>query len=190
MAIDKELIRPLYSELQGYLKQAPPIEKAHDITYTASLWENYNNTVGIIIKETGDENFNRFKLAGNDVQRRDDDGIQFIKLITYNQKLGGIISYIYGKYFADEINPLSGTPSTIISQNQQQSQSIQIILEVQEKLIEAKHKYPEQSKERKFIDKIKDSLPSIKSAADLLGIIFKVAKDFGVGIDELKAIFS
>jgi hypothetical protein len=38
-------IRPLYSEFQGYLSQAPTIEKPHDASYDQSLWLQYNEAV-------------------------------------------------------------------------------------------------------------------------------------------------
>jgi len=58
---EKEDIRPIYSELQGYLSQAPN-GKIELITYTKGkgLWEQVNETIDELSKITGND-YSRFK---------------------------------------------------------------------------------------------------------------------------------
>ena len=76
----------------------------------------------------------------------------------YRSNLGGLISRLYGEFFSDEVNPLSGSPSTVIHQNQNQQVHIQILLDFQNLLNQASSKTDLDDKERGFIDKLKDSL--------------------------------
>jgi hypothetical protein len=110
--------------------------------------------------------------------------------ITYRQKLGGLISHLHGKYFADERAPFSGGPSTIITQSQQQSQFIQMVLDMQSKIDEQMPHFSEGSKEKGFLQKLKSSLSSISDVTQLLNQLFKLAKEFGLNIDSVSKIFS
>jgi hypothetical protein len=75
-----------------------------------------------------------------------------IAVSTYRQKLGGLISWLHGKYFTDEPPPFSGMPSTVIIQVQQQSVSVQMLLDIQTKIDEALTK-AKGEKEQGFLKK-------------------------------------
>ncbi len=109
-----ENIRPIYTELQGYLSQAPNKDKVSTI-YDANLWEHVNHA----IDELGiasEEDYGHFKMIA---QRSGQRRIPSLNVDTYRTKLGGLISRLHGKYFSDEPGPFRGMPSTVISQSQQ-----------------------------------------------------------------------
>ncbi|OGF65121.1 hypothetical protein A2Z53_03470 [Candidatus Giovannonibacteria bacterium RIFCSPHIGHO2_02_42_15] len=109
----KGKIRPIYSELQGYLSQAPPIgEHGNATTYDDTLWRQFNTTIEELNKISG-EDFNKFRVTG---MQECSSNSQFIYVSNYRQKLGGIISHLHAKYFSEETPPFSGMPSTIINQ--------------------------------------------------------------------------
>lgn len=174
----KNKIRPIYSELQGYLTQAPPIgEHGNTTTSDDTLWKQFNITIDELNIITG-KAFTKFKVIKIE---RGQNG-QYIKVSNYRQKLGGLISHLYGEYFSDEQSPFSGMPSTIINQNQSQnqSQSLSIILELQEKIINEIPKHKEGTKERNFLEKFKPGLSTIKSVTDILSLALKIGADFGL----------
>jgi hypothetical protein len=183
---DKENIRPIYSELQGYLSQAPASDKQYLIGDPA-LWEQINETINELARVSG-ENYERFGLTPG---QSGGGGKKFLDTNTYRAKIGGLISKLHGKYFPDEPAPFTGMPSTVISQTQQQSQSVhvQMLLEVQSKIDQKLPEFGEGTKERTFLQKVKGSLSSIKDTMGLILLLVNVAKECGLSIDDLKSIF-
>ena len=92
----KQKIRPIYSELQGYLSQAPNADKPEATIGDKSLWEQYNRTVGEFSQISG-KDYRNFLIEPIQGSYK-----QFIRINTYRQKLGGIISRIHGEFFSDE----------------------------------------------------------------------------------------
>ncbi|MGD0624764.1 MAG: hypothetical protein ABSB32_08600 [Thermodesulfobacteriota bacterium] len=180
--MEKEKIRPFYSELQGYLSQSPPLSS--DFIWEESVWTQYNETIKLLSDVSGEE-LSRFSVKSKLYDHKE----PFVKVIEYRQKLGGLISYLQGKYFPDEPAPFSGMPTTVISQSQQQNQTIQMLFEIRDKIEAKMPDYPEGSKERKFLQKFKDSFTSISNWTQLLTQLFKMAKDFGLDIDSITKIF-
>ena len=60
--MDKNTVRPFYSELQGYLSQAPtPTPSSANVIYDESLWVQYNEAVQLFSKEAGVD-YSRFMI--------------------------------------------------------------------------------------------------------------------------------
>ena len=181
----KEKLRPLYSELQGYLAQAPSPEKSYEATDDESMWTQYNQSVNLLSKISG-QDYNRFLI-----EPQTGNSGPFIRLVTYRQKLGGLISRLHGEYFAGEPAPFSVGPDTVITQSQQQYQSvhIQMLLEIQSEIDEKLRNYQEGSKEKNFLQKFKNSLSSVSNVVQLFNQLFKVAKGCNINIDDILKIF-
>ncbi len=130
---EKEEIRPLYSELQGYLSQAPKAEKYYEI-HDSNLWQQVNNAIDELSDVSGEDN-RRFKMVPEIYPESRDEHLHHD---TYRGNLGGLISRLHGKYFSDEQPPFSGMPSTVIHQTQEQSQSLQVemLLEINTQICE------------------------------------------------------
>ena len=111
----------------------------------------------------------------------------FVRMFEYRARLGGLISRLHGEYFSDEQPPFSGMPSTVIqqTQNQNQTQSISILLEIQEKIISEIPKHEEGSKERTFLEKVKSILPSIKTVTDIISSILKIGSELGLSASDM-----
>ena len=185
--VKREKIRPLYLELQGYLSQAPEIKHTADSVSDKSIWEQYNRTITLVSQATG-EDYSRFAIQ----PKVSHSGSQFIRCVTYRQNLGGIISHICGKYFPEEPAPFSGGPSTVITQTQQQTQSvlIQMVLDMQSKIDEEIGNYEDGSKEKSFMGKLKSSLSSITNVTDLIAKLSRIAKECGLNLEDVSNIFS
>ena len=86
----KEKLRPFYSELNGYLSQAPIVEKQSDLITDEDVWTQYNKTVNSICN-ISQEDLSRFLIKNiRDVGVR-----KSITLISYKQKLMLRIILIY-----------------------------------------------------------------------------------------------
>ena len=57
----KKMLRPFYSELKGYLSQAPIVEKQSDLITDEDVWTQYNKTVNSICN-ISQEDLSRFLI--------------------------------------------------------------------------------------------------------------------------------
>lgn len=177
--MEKDKIRPDYSELQGYLSQTPPVS-LNDSIWEESVWTQYNETIKTLSNVAG-EDLSRFCVKAKIYDHRE----PFVKVIEYRHKLGGLIAYLHGKYFSDEPAPFSGMPTTVISQSQQQNQSVQILLEVQSKIDEKIKQFKEGSNEKTFLQRLKGTLSSISNISQLFNTIFTLANQNGISLEPL-----
>lgn len=181
MDLDKEKIRPLYSELQGLLSQAPEPElpgAGNIFKVSSQILTHYNDVVENLSRFTDDENYLRF------IVKEDYPSV-------YRSQLSGLISRLHGKYFSNEPAPFSGMPSTVISQTQQQNQSfqVQLLLEIQSKIDEQLIKLEPGDKKRSYLEKVKGALKSIRNTAELIALILETGQEFGMTFQELKELF-
>jgi len=179
-------IRPIYKELQGYLSQIPLPEKPNDVITTPAVWEQLNSTIDEL-NACSEKNYDKFKISAV----YHNEGYQHISLVDYRQKIGGLISRLHAEYFSDESEPFSGSPNTVITQSQQQSQSVnvQMLLEFQSLIDKKLPELKEDSKEKTFLQKIKDSLPNIRNAIELIKLVLSIANDLGLTIEQATKIF-
>jgi len=184
----KENIRPIYSELQGYLSQTSKEKSISDAMYDAFIWDQFNTVIDELNSISGN-NYDRFKI---NPKRASGSGSPFVQVLTYRSMLGGLISRLHGEFFSDEPPPFSGMPTTIISQSQQQTQSfqIQMLLEIQSTIDEKIHKFEEGAKEKKFLERVKASLASIGNITQLVALLLKVGNEVGLTIEQVAKIFS
>ncbi len=182
----KEKIRPIYSELQGYLSQAP--EKNSGNIFEHILWEQINSAIEEL-NNVSNKNYDRFKIS----PRSEDwngQALQIIDAYEYRLKISGLISRLHGEYFSDEVPPFSGMPSTSIQMNQQQNQSVQmqIILDTQD-LVNKKIHETSDPLEKNFLEKIKSSLSSIKNVSDLISLILTTGSSLGMNLEQVLKLF-
>jgi len=180
---NKEEVRPIYSELQGCLSQAPPGKGKNGVSREVSddIVNHFNHLIDEL-KNVSNKDYNRFELRTGG----------FTTSSTYRTKLSGLISRLHGQYFSDEVAPvLSGMPSTIITQTQQQSQllQVQMLLDFQDRITEKINQLEEGDKKREFLEKVKGALASVRDYAGLIALYVTTAQEFGLTIDELLGLF-
>lgn len=82
-----------------------------------------------------------------------------------------------------------------VSQSQQNEQNatvtvlVSIVSEVTEQLVRAEAEYKPGSPERKFIEKMRDGIKSIKAYSDVLLLILSFAQSYGISVETLQKIF-
>jgi hypothetical protein len=184
--MDKKKIRPLYSEFQGYLSQAPTPQKPKDSLNDNSIWDQYNNSVKLL-SEVTKKDYSRFLIEPLKSQYS-----TFILVNTYRQKLGGLISNLHGDFFSDEQPPFSGMPRTIISQTQEQAQSthVKVYFDIQDKIDRALQGVEDGTKEASFLETFKSALREASDVNEIFKLCFQLAKDYGIGIATLLKFFS
>ncbi|MBU1046874.1 hypothetical protein KKH36_03805 [Patescibacteria group bacterium] len=183
----KEKIRPIYSELQGYLSQAPePIPGRETTSNGVEIVEQLNSSIEELEEISGDD-YSRYK---ENIKITKSGSTRYFDLLSYRSSLGGLISRLHGKYFSDENPPFSGMPSTVINQNQSQITYVQVLLEMQSKIDSKIPEYEEGTRERSFLEKVKSSLSGISDINSLVVLILKTAKDLGLTLEQIFSIFS
>jgi hypothetical protein len=110
MTANNEL-RPIYSELQGYLSQAPTPKTGSDNIYDDSIWQQFHGAISELNGVTK-KNYDRFKLEIKRTIPYEGVSEEFVGLHSYRGKLGGLISSLHGEYFHDEPPPFAGMPTT------------------------------------------------------------------------------
>ena len=178
----RNIIRPYYSELQGCLSQAPELSDPSNRTRDNSLWIQLNGMVDTLNEITG-KDYSRFAIT----PRSDEAGRPYLLVSTYRSKLGGLIASLHGDYFSDEAAPFSDTPNQVIHQNQEQIQSIEIsfILDIVETIEQELPRHEDRSKEKEFLQRVKDSLRGITDTTQCISKIFNIAKDFSLSAGDV-----
>jgi hypothetical protein len=184
---NKLAIKTIYCELQGYLTHAPVNDKTSSI-HDPAFWEQYNSSIAELNKVTG-KDYNKFILTPR--RGGGESHYLYLEKDTYRQKLSGLIAHLYGEYFSDEVAPFKEMPSTIITQSQNQNQSVhvQMILEVSDLIHDKLSKVQEGSKEKTFLEKIKSSLSTVKDVGQLISLIMATAHELSIPIQELAKLF-
>jgi hypothetical protein len=187
----KEKVRPIYSELQGYLSQAPKSvsgeEKIYDDT---SIMKQLNASIEELETVSG-RDYSRYKEVGKSMPWNGKER-KYFDLLSYRSNLGGLILRLHGEYFPDENSLFSGMFSAIPipSQDQDQTNPIQALLEVQSKIDSKMSEYGEGTKERLFLKKVKVSLVGVRDINSLIILILKTGKDLSLTMSQILKIFS
>ena len=104
-------------------------------------------------------------------------------------KLNSIIGRLKGLYNLD-ISALNNGNTIIQNQSQNQSQSLTILLDLQEKIINEIAKHKKGSNERNFLEKFKSSLSSIKNIIDILAITLKTGAEYGLDPSTIRKLLN
>jgi hypothetical protein len=182
----KNKVRPLLGRLEGYLKN-PPLGISGDI-YESTVWEQYNRSIQELNNVTG-EDFDGFLLHPKSSLYGQHE--QVVSSETFKFSLSGLIEELKAHYFIDELKPDNNTGIHISqSQSQTQEMHIQILLDMQSLIDKKMQKFPNECKERTFLEKVKGTLSGIKNISDLMLHVLSVGKSVGLSAEELYNIFS
>lgn len=178
----KQKIYPIYKELQGYLSQCPTADKAY-YQHNSFYWSQLNGSVEQLSVIT-DEDYSRFKVAV--IHNNDGDG-EHIETNEYRLKLNGLIMNLKGKYFPEEADPFGGNPNVVVSQTQ--NTQITMLMDFQSVIDKKLYGDDLKPEEKTFLEKVKAALPTVKSTADIIGLVVKTAKDLGLDMHSITKIF-
>jgi len=182
----KNKVRPIYEELQGYLSQTPLPDKQPYLN-NARIGDNLNSTIDELNQITK-RNYDKFKI-----HIRRETNFTGSNTGEYRMCLNGLINKLHAEFFGGEVPPFSGSPSMVVKQSQQQTQSVQIKMIMDFQTIIDQKLYGGsdlKEKENTFLQKLKDKLPAISSMAELLSAALSIAKDLGLSIDSVLTLIN
>lgn len=180
----KNKVRSIYIQLQGLLGQLPPVkEKEYLYKNDKAVWESYNHAIEEL-NELKINDYSNFKVEPD----IDGDHIS-MSMTSFRATIGSLISRLHGEFFTDELPPFSSPPSTIISQNQSQNQSVTMLLEFQSFIDKKLSDKDIEQTEKNFLEKIKEALPTVKTSVELANLLLTTANTCGLNLDALQKIF-
>ncbi len=107
------------------------------------------------------------------------DGRVIVQTTQAKQKLLSLIGRIEGEYSIEDY--MTNTGHTFIqNQTQSQSQILNLTLEMQAKILAEIPKHAEGTKERTFLEKLKETLPLVKNTTDILSSTLKIGSELGL----------
>ncbi|MFA6042318.1 MAG: hypothetical protein WCV85_04350 [Patescibacteria group bacterium] len=181
-----EEVRSYYSELQGYLSQFPIAKSPSDVSDDFSMVERLNGVIDKL-QTLCNEDLSRFKVSsppGYDSQ--------YFLISQYRTLVGGLISRLHAKFFSNEPPPFSGMPSTVNhfsqSQTQNQSQNMQLVMEVTEIITKSLANTDIPQDEKTFLQKVKEILPTINGGLDLVQKVSAIAAQLGMSIEAVSRL--
>ncbi len=170
----------------------------------AGTWEGFNSALDEIFNLTKDPYYTTLKVTPHNTSSS-----RFVLLTEMSTKVYQATDYLFetqkAAYIQEGTRPPQrpNTPggnsiSQTVHQAQESTQSQitevnvefnQTLTYITEVVVEAKSKYPEGTKERTFLDKLKDGISTAKSTADLLKMIMTLAVQLGITTEVLGEIF-
>lgn len=178
----QKLIRPIYSELKGILSQAPNVDK-YLYSQEKALWERFNSLLNKLSVLTKDESYKEFILEPNMVNR-----FPNLSAAVYRGKVSGLISRLYGTFFTQELEPFSGSPSTVVTQTSNQTVTTQLYVQLGIDLKSALDK-TENINEKSFIGVLTEKIGEVKNYIDFLLLVIGTAAQFGITLDRIGTLF-
>lgn len=185
---EKRKIRPLYNELQGYLAQAPTAKYTTESFVDNEGWEYVNKAIDRLSALTG-KNYDQFKIV-EVIQDSLNGRVKVARIVTLRTMLGGLIAHLHGEYFPDEPSPLGGVPSTVITQYQNQQQSVNVLILEMQRKIDEKLAATEDEKEKGFLKKLQGVLPTVTTGIGLVKSVFDLAAQMGLDPHQISRLFS
>ena len=177
-------VRPIYSELQGFLLAAPDPNKTSRVR-ELSLGQKVNQSI-IELNEITGKNYDKYKIENrHEIINR--TSAVFINPREYQSQLTSLIQKLKGEYFYDEVT--GNGPNTVINQTQFQSQQQSIVVELALTIAEKKADYPTGTPERTFLDALGEKLKTTKTISEVIATILDLATKAGVWLDFLLKIF-
>lgn len=166
-------------------------------------WKKYNEVIDQLVKTADDEMFKEFKVTvrqGSFGTRHDED---YVYLEEYRRKVYNAASYLYEtktqSYTAPPTAaPLMGDTTPRITQHVESNQNTSVNIEfnvtirdIYKDLARAELKYTDtDSSENKFIKRVNDVLPTVKTSMELFKTILECAVKFGLDPKTILSIFS
>lgn len=154
-------------------------------------WEKYNSILKELEAFYSDSLFKEYQVSIRPI-----NGTPTVNRGEFQRKVFGATQYLHEQYLDEWTLPPktndapngNTTPQAVVHQTQSNQQSTEVnvefnitLMQMSEVLAKAEENYPDtNSLENKFIKKIKELLPTAKSSIEIISLVLKCAKDFGI----------
>ncbi len=171
--------------------------------HDAPTWNGFNLIMDELANLTQEPYYTSLKITPNNINSR-----PFVLVSNLSTKVYQAANYLFETQKTNSLREAyppqrpktadNGSVSQTVHQAQDniQSQVTEVNVEfnqtltyVTEMVIEAKSKYPEGTKERTFLDKLKDGIATAKTTADIVKMIMTLAVQLGITTEVLGEIF-
>lgn len=200
--LDTNQIQCIYDELSSMKDSLTHYANKEWIT-EEKFWIKYNSKV----KKLGELTEADLKEYSLDVQYKPNHtggGLidltysgNYVETSVFNLQLNSLLAWLESNHISKrhakkmKEQPTSNANSFTFNQhlNQSQNVSIQISIRDFESVIdENRKKYSEESKEVKFLDKVKSGLKTVKDIKDIVLLVSEVAKSVGLSLEDIRRI--
>lgn len=171
--------------------------------HDSPTWVGFNAIMDELVGLTQDTYYTSLKITPNNINSR-----PFVLVSNLSTKVYQATNYLFETQKTSNLREAyppqkpktanNGSVSQTVHQAQDSTQSQvtevnvefnQTLTYVTEMVIEAKSKYPEGTKERTFLDKLKDGIATTKTTADIVKMIMNLAVQLGITTEILSDIF-
>jgi len=179
-------IKPIYQELQSILSQMPKPDSPFASMRQEDILPQIDSAIDRINVISG-KDYSEYKITDNPQN-------QNVSIVKIRTKLGGLIDKLHGEYFTEtEDRPFSGNPArTDISlnntQSQLQSQTLSVVLDINDRINEASKDPNLKPEEKGFLEKLKTELRDPKDLFGILSSILTIGEKFGLAIPAIIAL--
>ncbi len=134
-----------------------------------NVWKSYNKLVDDLSDLT-DVKYHDFRVEPHEYKSGYEWGPHglgevtrySVDITTFREKLGRLLARLHTEYFPEKRHPYEKHQPSRINQNTNIAITINTVLQPQEQLIKKEDKYPENSSERRFINKLLRVLKDIR----------------------------
>ena len=180
----REQLRVSYEELKSMISGTPQpgpnsiAIRGVTVEHFQEILVNMNTAA-----ESEGVSFDRFRLFSPD------EKAYSVPIADFRIKLMAVIGFTNRKFFPKD-KPFSGSPGTIINMSQTAVQQVhqELIVHLTEQTTLRSQEFEKGSSEREFLDQLKDSLKTIKSATDLVESILNIGQKVGLAIPAILKI--
>jgi len=198
-------LKKIYIRLNTLNDSLLPDATNRNATIRDNSWNIFNTSLQELVQLTQDDHYRALRIDPIN------HGSQpFVLVSNYSSKVYQAVNYLYEmekdtglrdvytpqKPRVRDGNGVSQTSILTQAQDNVQSQVTEVNVEfnqtltyMTEVIVEARANYPEGSKERAFLDKLKSGISTAKSTADLIKMIMALAIQLGITTEVLGQIF-
>jgi hypothetical protein len=121
----------------------------------------------------------------------------YIETSVFNLQLNSLLAWLENSYISKKHvkkmkeQPANNTNSFTFNQHLSQSQNVSMQVSIRdfESIIDKnRKKYSEESKETKFLDKVKSGLKTVKDIKGIVLLVSEVAKSVGLSLEDIRRI--
>lgn len=175
-------VRGIYGELKE-LQQT--LEKLISSKYNyidSTVLNGYKNLLKRVQSEVPTVDTKEYYIDSHYSQTRKEEYVSIDQAIIRISSLKGRIGGVFG------IKDKSSEPNVSINNTQSQSQSMFLAVEWSALVTKQLDNYKVGTKESKFLNKVKEYLPSIKDGFDLIKKILEFASTVGLSVHEISRV--
>lgn len=180
---NERAILGVYEELKGVLASLQDASSWFDDEGFTRHVNGIVDRASVICKEI--EDINSYKLDVDHVGNRG----PIVHTTQAKAKLNAIIGRLRGTYDLEHSQASVNAGHTFIqNQTQSQTQHLSLVLDLHERIISEIPKHEEGSKERTFLENLKETLPTIKDTMGIFSLALKIGSDLGLTPGAIKGL--